>query len=199
MTAEWRAVESLPASLHDVRGPANSRSNTRTSRAPAGVETGGQASRHHNLLPSCPGRRSFARLSRARLFSQGMIEYDDRDQIPAFLLPSSHSGRKFIAERPSPKPRSDRVLPHALETARDTGGLLEAAAGSYLRAWSDRVRSGARTPSYVPNFTAYGGTCLKYEGISRVGPTIRIRRPPFQYRWTEWSHRQSSSAPVQRW
>jgi hypothetical protein len=28
-----------------------------------------------------------------------MIEYDDRDQIPAFLLPSSHSGRKSIAER----------------------------------------------------------------------------------------------------
>jgi hypothetical protein len=28
-----------------------------------------------------------------------MIEYDDRDQIPAFLLPSSHSGQKSIAER----------------------------------------------------------------------------------------------------
>ena len=40
LTAEWRAVESLPASLHDVREPANSRSNTRTSRAPACVETG---------------------------------------------------------------------------------------------------------------------------------------------------------------
>jgi hypothetical protein len=32
----------------------------------------------------------------------------------AFLLPSSHSGRKFIAERSPLKPRSDRALPHAL-------------------------------------------------------------------------------------
>ena len=94
MTAEWRAVESLPASLHDVREPASSRSSTRTSRAPACVETGGQVSRHHNLLPSCPGRRSFC-----SPLSKGMIEYDDRDQIPAFLLPSSHSGRKSVAER----------------------------------------------------------------------------------------------------
>src|SRR5262245_5276810 len=28
-----------------------------------------------------------------------MIEYDDRDQIPTFLLRSSHSGRKFIEGR----------------------------------------------------------------------------------------------------
>jgi hypothetical protein len=30
---------------------------------------------------------------------RGMIEYDDRDQIPTFLLRSSHSGRKFIEGR----------------------------------------------------------------------------------------------------
>jgi len=28
-----------------------------------------------------------------------MIEYDDRDQIPTFLLRSSHSGLKFIEGR----------------------------------------------------------------------------------------------------
>jgi hypothetical protein len=28
-----------------------------------------------------------------------MIEHDDRDQIPTFLLQSSHSGRKFIEGR----------------------------------------------------------------------------------------------------
>jgi hypothetical protein len=30
---------------------------------------------------------------------KGMIEHHDGDQIPAFLLRSSHSGRKFIAGR----------------------------------------------------------------------------------------------------
>src|SRR6266404_6777971 len=33
-----------------------------------------------------------------------------------------------------------------------------------ISASSGRVRPGTRTPSYVPNFTAYGGRCLKYEG-----------------------------------
>jgi hypothetical protein len=28
-----------------------------------------------------------------------MTEYDHRDEIPALLLPSSHSGRKFIEGR----------------------------------------------------------------------------------------------------
>jgi hypothetical protein len=32
-----------------------------------------------------------------------MIEYDDRDQIPTFLLRSSHSGRKFIEGRWQPR------------------------------------------------------------------------------------------------
>ena len=197
MTAERRAVESLPASLHDAREPASSRSNTRTSRAPACVETGGQVSRHHNLLPSCPGRRSFC----CPPFSQGVIEYDDRDQIPARLLPSSHSGQDSSpnARRRSPdRTWSCRTRFRQRQTAaacakRQPAHIYESTSIEWPRA------PGTRTPSYVPNFTAYGATCLKYEGISRVGPTIRIRRQPFQYRWTEWSHRQSSSAPVQRW
>src|SRR5262249_3474907 len=36
-------------------------------------------------------------------------------------------------------------------------------------------------------------------GVSRVEPTIKIRRQPSQYCRAEWGHRQSSSAPVQRW
>ena len=59
-------------------------------------------------------------------------------------------------------------MPHALSTAPDSGGLREPTAGAYLRAWSGRVRPGTRTPSYVPNFIAYGGTCSKYEGGFRV-------------------------------
>jgi hypothetical protein len=71
-----------------------------------------------------------------------MIEYDDRDRIPAFLLPSSHSGRKSFAERrvvgilryrtigsgrlPAAQAQPDRVWSHALSTAADGGGLLEA-------------------------------------------------------------------------
>jgi len=45
-----------------------------------------------------------------------MIEYDHRDQILAFLLPSSHSRRKFI-ERPmalygccDPQPVAEGIL-----------------------------------------------------------------------------------------
>ena len=94
MTTECSAAEGLPASLHDMREPGHSRSNTRTGRDRACIETGGQVRRHHNLLPSFLGRRSFA-----APLSKGMIEYDHRDQIPAFLLPSSHSRPKFIEGR----------------------------------------------------------------------------------------------------
>src|SRR2546426_152532 len=135
--------------------------------------------------------RSFARLSR-RAWLNMMI-------VTKFLRSCCHPVTVDEIHRRTPvaEARSDRVLLHALQTAPESGGLREATAGSYLRAWSGRVRPGTRAPSYVPNFTAYGGTCLNTRGISRVGPTIRIRRQPFQYRWTEWSHRQSSSAPVQ--
>jgi hypothetical protein len=33
-----------------------------------------------------------------------MIKYDDRDQIPTFLLRSSHTGQKFIVGRWRPRP-----------------------------------------------------------------------------------------------
>src|SRR5262249_61073717 len=36
-------------------------------------------------------------------------------------------------------------------------------------------------------------------GISRVESTIRIRQQPSRYCRTEWGHRRSVSAPVQRW
>ena len=78
MTPECGAAEGLPASLHDTREPGYSRSNTRSGRDRACIETSGQVSRHHNLLPSFLGRRSFC-IPRLR----GMIEYDHRDQIPA--------------------------------------------------------------------------------------------------------------------
>jgi hypothetical protein len=91
LSTECSAAEGLPASLHDQREPGSSRSNRRTGRDLACIETCGQVTRHHNLLPSFLGRRSFA-----PPLSKGMIEYDHRDQILAFLLPASHSGRKFI-------------------------------------------------------------------------------------------------------
>src|SRR6476659_4561548 len=101
----------------------------------------------------------------------------------AFLLPSSHSERKCIAERPSLKPRSDRVLSQAPWTAADSGGLHEATAGPYPPASSGRVRRGTLAPSYVPNFTAYGGTCLKYEGdfaccANNQNPPTTVPIPP---------------------
>src|SRR5262249_44319343 len=55
------------------------------------IETGGQVSRHRSLPPSFLGRESFA-----PPLAKGMIEYHHRDQILAFLLPASHSRRKFI-------------------------------------------------------------------------------------------------------
>jgi hypothetical protein len=81
----------FPASLHDTREPDSSRSNTRNGRDRECIETGVQATHHHNLLPSFLGRRSFA-----SPLSKGMIGYDNGAQIAAFLLRSSHSGRKFI-------------------------------------------------------------------------------------------------------
>src|SRR5262249_18177438 len=91
VTTPGSAAENLPASLHDMRGPGRSRSNRRTGRDRTRIETGGQVSRHRSLLPSFLGRRSFA-----PPLSKGMIEYDHRDQILAFLLPSSQSRWKFI-------------------------------------------------------------------------------------------------------
>src|SRR5262249_3575653 len=96
LTTECSAAEGLPASLHDMREPGSSRSNRRTGRDRTRIETGGQVSRHRSLLPSFLGRRSFA-----PPLSKGMIEYDHRDQILAFLLPSSHGRWKFI-EGPMP-------------------------------------------------------------------------------------------------
>src|SRR6266487_4389308 len=85
--------------------------------------------------------------------------------------------RTPVAEVPIRQGPVARALDSARQRrpARSDSRLISASSG--------RVRpgTGTRTPSYVPNFTAYGGTCLKYEGISRVGPTIRIRRQPFQY------------------
>src|SRR6516225_8155592 len=66
---------------NDMREPGSSRSNTRTGRDRTRIETGGQVSRHHNLLPSFLGRESFA-----PPLAKGMIEYGHDDQIPAFLL-----------------------------------------------------------------------------------------------------------------
>src|SRR5215467_15581083 len=91
LTTECSAAEGRPASLHDMREPGRSRSNRRTGRELACIETGGQVSRHRSLLPSFLGRRSFA-----PPLPKSMIEYDHRDQILAFLLPASHSSRKFI-------------------------------------------------------------------------------------------------------
>jgi len=92
LTSEHSAV--FPASLHDTREPDSSRSNTRNGRDRECIETGVQATHHHNLLPSFLGRRSFA-----SPLSKGMIGYDNGAQIAAFLLRSSHSGRKFIDGR----------------------------------------------------------------------------------------------------
>src|SRR5262245_45071556 len=94
LTPQCSAAEVLPASLHDMREPGYSRSNTRSGRDRACIETSGQVSRHHNLLPSFLSRRSFC-VPRSR----GMIEYDHRDQIPAYLLRPSHSAQKFIEGR----------------------------------------------------------------------------------------------------
>src|SRR5262249_30869871 len=94
LTSACSAAESLPASLRDMREPGSSRSNTRTGRNRRCIGTGGQASRHHNLLPSFLDRRPFA-----PPLSKSMIEYGHGDQMPAFLLRSSHSLPEFIEGR----------------------------------------------------------------------------------------------------
>src|SRR5215831_9315944 len=88
--------------MHDMSEPDNSRSNRRTGQDLACIEMGGQVSRHHNLLPSFLGRRSFAPLI------EHMIESDHGGEIPAFLLRSSHSGLKnFEARRCSSSTQAD--------------------------------------------------------------------------------------------
>ena len=77
----------------------SSRSNTRTGRDRVCTETGGQVSRHHSLFPSFPGRRSLS----SPLHRTGMMKHAHGDQILAFLLRSSHTGRKFIRQRKTVK------------------------------------------------------------------------------------------------
>jgi hypothetical protein len=122
LTTECSAPKGLPASRHDVREPGRSRSNTRTGRDRTRIETGGQVNRHRSLLPSFLGRRSFA-----PPLPKGMIEYDHRDQILAFLLPASHSGRKFIEGR-APLASFDGLPEHGRAISLDDIGGIESRA-----------------------------------------------------------------------
>jgi hypothetical protein len=56
-----------------------------------------------------------------------MIEYDDRDQIPTFLLRSSHSGRKFIEGR-APLASFDGWPEHGRAISLDDIGGIESRA-----------------------------------------------------------------------
>src|SRR5262245_19636740 len=130
LTPQCSAAEVLPASLHDMREPGYSRSNTRSGRDRACIETSGQVSRHHNLLPSFLGRQSFC-VPRSR----GMIEYDHRYQIRAYLLRPSHSARKFIEGR-WPFGRVNYRLPCIL---RCMCPLMAQTRSAYLSASSPRL------------------------------------------------------------
>src|SRR5215831_9244101 len=83
---------------------------------------------------------------------------------------------------PLPKPRSDRVFSPALWT-RQTAATCAKRQPAHICAWSGRGRRGAPAPSYVPNFTAYGATCLKYEGdfacrANNQNPPTTVPIPP---------------------